>query len=64
MAVPVVGRGGSVVVALEVRVRKVRTELEQVQRMLVLAARSLSRELTSDAAAAWFAPAGSGAQAS
>ncbi len=43
---PVFGPGGVVVAALELRVRDLRSDLRLMQPALVVAARSLSRELT------------------
>jgi hypothetical protein len=45
VAAPVFGAGGRVAAPLEVRVRNQRTELPLVQPALLVAARSLSREL-------------------
>jgi hypothetical protein len=45
VAAPVFGAGGRVVAALEVRVRHQRAEVPLVQPALLVAARSLSREL-------------------
>jgi hypothetical protein len=45
VAVPVFGGGGLVVAALELRVRDLRSELNGMQPALLVAARSLSREL-------------------
>jgi len=45
VAVPVFGGGGSVVAALELKVRDLRTELHTMQPALLVAARCLSREL-------------------
>jgi DNA-binding IclR family transcriptional regulator len=45
VAAPVFGAGGRVIAALEVRVRDQRTEIPLVQPALLVAARSLSREL-------------------
>ena len=45
VAVPVFGGGGTVVAALELRVRDLRSELHTLQPVLVVAARCLSREL-------------------
>ena len=45
VAVPVFGGGGTVVAALELRVRDLRTELHVLQPVLTVAARGLSREL-------------------
>ena len=45
IAVPIFGGGGTVVAALEVRVRNLRGDLRVMQPALIVAARSLSREL-------------------
>jgi DNA-binding IclR family transcriptional regulator len=45
VAAPVFGTGGHVVAALELRVRDLRCDLQVVQPALMVAARSLSREL-------------------
>jgi DNA-binding IclR family transcriptional regulator len=45
VAVPVFGGGGTVVAALEVRVRDLRSDLPVLQPVLTVAARGLSREL-------------------
>jgi DNA-binding IclR family transcriptional regulator len=45
VAVPVFGGGGTVVAALELKVRDLRTELHTMQPALLVAARCLSREL-------------------
>jgi DNA-binding IclR family transcriptional regulator len=45
VAVPVFGGGGSIVAALELRVRDLRSDLKAMQPALLVAARSLSREL-------------------
>jgi DNA-binding IclR family transcriptional regulator len=45
VAAPVFGAGGAVVAALEVKVRDPRSELPLIQPVLLVAARSLSREL-------------------
>jgi DNA-binding IclR family transcriptional regulator len=47
VAAPVFGAGGHVVAALEVRVRDLRSDLQVMQPALMVAARSLSRELAS-----------------
>jgi DNA-binding IclR family transcriptional regulator len=50
VAVPVFGHGGDVVAAIELTVRDLGRELQQVKSALAIAARSLSRELTGGAA--------------
>jgi len=45
VAAPVFGSGGHVVAALELRVRDLRSDLQVMQPALMVAARSLSREL-------------------
>jgi DNA-binding IclR family transcriptional regulator len=50
VAVPVFGHGGEVVAAIELTVRDLGKELQQVKSALAIAARSLSRELTGGAA--------------
>jgi DNA-binding IclR family transcriptional regulator len=45
IAVPVFGGGGTVVAALELRVRDLRSELKSMQPALIVASRGLSREL-------------------
>lgn len=45
VAVPVFGGGGTVVAALELKVRDLRTDLQALQPALIVAARCLSREL-------------------
>jgi len=47
VAVPVFAAGGIVVAALELKVRDLRTDLHMMQPALIVAARSLSRELAS-----------------
>jgi IclR family acetate operon transcriptional repressor len=47
VAVPVFGGGGKVVAALELTVRDLRTDLRTLHPVLIVAARSLSRELAS-----------------
>jgi DNA-binding IclR family transcriptional regulator len=49
VAVPVFGPGGTVLAALELNVRDLRTELRLLQPALTVAARSLSRELSTEA---------------
>lgn len=51
VAAPVFGAGGHVVAALELKVRDLRSDLQTLQPALVVAARSLSRELASTASA-------------
>src|SRR5439155_21523835 len=45
VAAPVFGVGGHVIAALELRVRDLRSDLQTMQPALMVAARSLSREL-------------------
>jgi len=54
VAAPIFGAGGQVVAALEVRVRDLRCDLQIVQPALMVAARSLSRELATSPRLARF----------
>jgi DNA-binding IclR family transcriptional regulator len=61
VAVPVFAGGGTVVAALELRVRDLRTELRVLQPVLTVAARGLSRELATSRPQARVVLAGDGA---
>ena len=54
VAVPVFGGGGTVVAALELKVRDLRSDLPVLQPALIVAARCLSRELATGPAAGHF----------